>query len=106
MQLCRERLGRPRGGLNVEASRSMSEAQIHPTAIVDGTAEIGPGTTIGPYCIVGPGVVLGPDCWLQNHVTLAGPTTVGARNKFYSYCSIGQQTQDLKYGGEPTYLEI
>jgi UDP-N-acetylglucosamine acyltransferase len=84
----------------------MSEAQIHPTAIVDGTAEIGPGTTIGPYCIVGPGVVLGPDCWLQNHVTLAGPTTVGSRNKFYSYCSIGQQTQDLKYGGEPTYLEI
>ena len=30
----------------------------------------------------------------------------GARNKFYAYCSIGQQTQDLKYGGEPTYLEI
>jgi UDP-N-acetylglucosamine acyltransferase len=84
----------------------MSGTQIHPTAIVDGKAEIGPGTTIGPYCIVGPGVVLGPDCWLQNHVTLAGPTTVGSRNKFYSYCSIGQQTQDLKYGGEPTYLEI
>ena len=30
----------------------------------------------------------------------------GARNKFYAYCSIGQQTQDLKYQGEPTYLEI
>ncbi len=28
------------------------------------------------------------------------------RNKFYAYCSIGQQTQDLKYQGEPTYLEI
>ena len=35
-----------------------------------------------------------------------GPTRVGARNKFYAYCSIGQQTQDLKYLGEPTYLEI
>jgi UDP-N-acetylglucosamine acyltransferase len=32
--------------------------------------------------------------------------TAGARNKFYAYCSIGQQTQDLKYAGEPTYLEI
>ena len=32
--------------------------------------------------------------------------TAGARNKFYAYCSIGQQTQDLKYQGEPTYLEI
>jgi UDP-N-acetylglucosamine acyltransferase len=30
----------------------------------------------------------------------------GARNKFYAFCSIGQQTQDLKYLGEPTYLEI
>jgi UDP-N-acetylglucosamine acyltransferase len=30
----------------------------------------------------------------------------GAGNKFYAYCSIGQQTQDLKYAGEPTYLEI
>src|SRR5437879_8460655 len=30
----------------------------------------------------------------------------GRENKFYAYCSIGQQTQDLKYQGEPTYLEI
>ncbi|MEP6698487.1 MAG: acyl-ACP--UDP-N-acetylglucosamine O-acyltransferase [Verrucomicrobiota bacterium] len=79
---------------------------IHPTAIVDAQAEIGAGTHIGPYCVVQAGVVLGRDCWLQNHVTLCGPMTAGARNKFFSYCSLGQQTQDLKYAGEPTYLEI
>ena len=84
----------------------MSEAQIHPTAIVDPRAKIGSGTIIGPYCIVAADVILGADCWLQHHITLAGPMTAGARNKFYAYCSIGQQTQDLKYGGEPTYLEI
>src|SRR6266576_7220638 len=84
----------------------MSNAQIHPTAIVDAKVEIGAGTIIGPYCIIGAEVVLGPNCWLQHHVTLAGPTRTGARNKFYAYCSIGQQTQDLKYQGEPTYLEI
>jgi len=84
----------------------MSDAQIHPTAIVDPHAAIGRGCVIGPYCIVGPHVVLGPDSWLQHHVTLAGPLTTGARNKFFAYCSIGQQTQDLKYQGEPTYLEI
>src|SRR5437667_238405 len=33
-------------------------------------------------------------------------TDESARNKVYAYCSIGQQTQDLKYQGEPTYLEI
>jgi len=84
----------------------MSDAQIHQTAIVDPKAEIGSGTIIGPYCIIGPDVTLGSDCWLQHHVTLCGPTRAGERNKFYAYCSIGQQTQDLKYKGEPTYLEI
>ena len=60
----------------------MNGAQIHPTAIVDSTAEIGAGTIIGPYCVVGPGVVLGPNCWLQQHVTLCGPMRAGALNKF------------------------
>ena len=84
----------------------MSDTQIHPTAIVDAKVEIGAGTIIGPYCIIGAEVVLGSNCWLQHHVTLAGPMRAGSGNKFYAYCSIGQQTQDLKYQGEPTYLEI
>lgn len=84
----------------------MSDVQIHPTAIVDLTAELGAGTVVGPFCVIGQNVVLGQDCWLQHHVTLCGPMRAGARNKFYAYCSIGQQTQDLKYAGEPTYLEI
>jgi UDP-N-acetylglucosamine acyltransferase len=84
----------------------MSDVQIHPTAIVDPSAQIGAGTVIGAYCMIGPNVVLGDNCWLQHHVTLCGPMRAGAANKFYAYCSIGQQTQDLKYKGEPTYLEI
>jgi UDP-N-acetylglucosamine acyltransferase len=84
----------------------MSDVQIHPTAIVDPTAEIGAGSVVGPYCVIGPAVRLGADCWLQHHVTLCGPMRAGVRNRFYAYCSIGQQTQDLKYQGEPTYLEI
>mgnify|MGYP003579352892 CR=1 FL=1 len=84
----------------------MSDTQIHPTDIIDRGAELDAGTVVGPYCVIGPGVLLGPDCWLQHHVTLCGPMKAGAKNKFYAYCSIGQQTQDLKYRGEPTYLEI
>ena len=84
----------------------MSDLQIHPTAIIDPGAQIGARCQIGPYCVIGPNVTLGENCWLQHHVTLCGPMRAGARNKFYAYCSIGQQTQDLKYKGEPTYLEI
>jgi len=84
----------------------VSGPTIHPTAIVDPAAQLGAGTVVGPYCVIAAGVSLGENCWLQHHVTLCGPLAAGNGNKFYAYCSIGQQTQDLKYRGEPTYLEI
>ncbi len=84
----------------------MSAAEIHPTAIIDPSAEIGEGCHVGPYSIIGPGVRLGQGCWLQHHVTIQGPSEIGSGNRFYSFTSIGQQTQDLKYEGEPTYLVI
>jgi UDP-N-acetylglucosamine acyltransferase len=81
-------------------------AQIHPTAIVDPGAGIGADVVIGPYCVVGDKVVIGDGCTLQNHVTLCGPAIIGKGNQFFAYTSIGQRTQDLKYAGEPTHLEI
>ena len=84
----------------------MSPSVVHPTAIVDPGARLGEGVQIGPYCIIGENVVLGDGCRLQHHVTLLGPSTIGSQNHFYAYTSIGQQTQDLKYRGEPTYLHI
>jgi UDP-N-acetylglucosamine acyltransferase len=79
---------------------------IHPTAIVDPAAEIASGARIGPYCVVGPQVVIADDTELQHHVTVTGPTKIGTGNFFFAYTSIGQRTQDLKYAGEPTFLEI
>ncbi len=80
--------------------------EIHPTAIVDPKAELGENVQIGPYCVIYAGVKLGDGCWLQNHVTMDGPTEIGSDNRFYAYASIGQRTQDLKYSAEPTYLKI
>ena len=80
--------------------------KIHPTAVIDARAQIGSGCEVGPYCVVGPDVVLGDDCWLQHHVSLSGPSRIGAGNQFFSFAAIGQRTQDLKYAGEPTHLEI
>ncbi|HRK16886.1 MAG TPA: acyl-ACP--UDP-N-acetylglucosamine O-acyltransferase [Prosthecobacter sp.] len=79
---------------------------IHPTAIIDPSAQIAADVEIGPYCIIGAGVDLGAGCRLQHHVTLMGPAKIGPGNIFFAYGSIGQQTQDLKYKGEPTLLEI
>jgi UDP-N-acetylglucosamine acyltransferase len=84
----------------------VSSSTIHPTAIIDPTAQIGEGCEIGPYCVIGPDVELGPRCWLQHHVSLNGPSKIGPANRFFAFSSIGQQTQDLKYAGEPTHLSI
>ena len=65
---------------------------FHPTAIVDPEAKIGPDVDIGPYCVIGREVTIGAGCWLQNQVTICGPVKIGARNRFHSCCSIGQQT--------------
>ena len=81
-------------------------SRIHPSAIIDPQAQLGDGVEIGPYCIVGAGVTLGRRCQLRGHVVLAGPTVIGADNLFYPFACIGQRSQDLKYSGEPTHLEI
>ncbi|MFT5470979.1 MAG: UDP-N-acetylglucosamine acyltransferase, partial [Verrucomicrobiales bacterium] len=80
--------------------------RIHPTAVVDSSAEIGEGVEIGPYCVIHAGVKIGSSCWLQNNVTIDGTTTIGTGNQFFAYSAIGLKTQDLKYAGGPTYCEI
>ena len=84
----------------------MSDAKIHSTAVVDPAAELGADVEVGPYCVIGAGVVLGDGCRLHSHVSIAGPSQIGAENEFFPYASIGQRTQDLKYDGEPTHLRI
>ena len=79
---------------------------IHPTAIIDSTAQIGENVSIGPYCIVEADTVLGDDCVLKSHVLIANHTTIGKGNKIYSFASIGEDPQDKKYAGEPTQLII
>jgi len=51
--------------------------QIHPTAIVDTSAEIGDGVEIGPFSVVGPDVKIGDGSSLLSHVVLEGRTTLG-----------------------------
>jgi UDP-N-acetylglucosamine acyltransferase len=79
---------------------------IHPTAIVAATASIPESCNVGPFCTIGPDVELGEDCDLVSHVVLDGKTSLGARNRVYSFACLGVAPQDLKYRGEPTALEI
>jgi UDP-N-acetylglucosamine acyltransferase len=79
---------------------------VHPTAIIDPTAQVHNDSHIGPYCVIGPDVQIAEHCELVSHVTLQGPTKIGSNNRFYPFCSVGLAPQDLTYAGEPTRLEI
>lgn len=79
---------------------------IHSTAVISDKATLGKNVTVGPFCYVGDDVVIGDDCVLESHVVIKGPTTIGKRNRFFQFCSIGEDCQDKKYAGERTYLEI
>jgi UDP-N-acetylglucosamine acyltransferase len=79
---------------------------IHASAVIAPGAIVPDSCTVGPFCTIGPDVVLGEDCTLISHVVLDGRTRIGARNTFHPFCSVGVAPQDLKYGGEPTMLEI
>jgi UDP-N-acetylglucosamine acyltransferase len=85
---------------------------IHPSAVVAANAVIASGAvvpascSVGPFCTIGPHVVLGEECNLISHVVLDGRTRIGARNTFHPFCAVGIAPQDLKYGGEPTELEV
>ena len=79
---------------------------IHPTAIIHPKAKLDSTVRVGPYAIIDEGVEIGPDCVVGPQVYLTGLTTIGARNRFYAGCVIGEAPQDLKYSGEPTGLRI
>lgn len=79
---------------------------IHETAIVHPSAQLGEGVRIGPFCRVEKDVTLGDRCVLDSHVVIEGPTSIGSDNRFFPFCVIGVQPQDLKYSGEQTFLTI
>lgn len=79
---------------------------IHPTAIIDKSAMIEDSAIIGPYCIVGKNSQIGAHTVLRSHVIIGENTKIGVHNDIYQFASIGENPQDLKYAGEPTYLEI
>ena len=79
---------------------------IHPTAIVSPLARLGNNVRVGPFCVIGANVELGDECVLHSHVVLEGHSKFGRGNEFFPFAAIGGKSQDLKYIGEPTYLEV
>lgn len=83
-----------------------SNAHIHPTAIVEAGAQIGNNVTIEPYAIIKSNVILQDRVVIKSHAYIDGHTTIGEGTTVYPSASIGTKTQDLKFRGERTYVNI
>jgi UDP-N-acetylglucosamine acyltransferase len=80
--------------------------RIHSTAVIDASAEIADSAEIGPFAIVGEGCVVGDGCVVSARASLERNVRLGSNVKIGVGTVIGGDPQDLKYRGEPTWVEI
>jgi UDP-N-acetylglucosamine acyltransferase len=79
---------------------------VHPTAIVEDGAKLGPGIEIGPFCAVGRDVVLGEGVRLLSHAIVTGKTKVGANTVIHPHAVIGGEAQIYNNDAPAARLEI
>lgn len=81
-------------------------ATIHPSAIIDPSAEIAEGVDIGPFCIIHANVKIGRGTKLHSSVVVGSWTEIGENNEFYPGAVVGVAPQDLRYSGERAYTKV
>ncbi|MGH7658199.1 MAG: acyl-ACP--UDP-N-acetylglucosamine O-acyltransferase [Gemmatimonadales bacterium] len=79
---------------------------IHPTALVDPSAELGVDVRVGPFAIIGPRVTVGDRCRISARATLDQNARLAEDVSIGEGTVIGGAPQDLKYGGEESWVEI
>jgi UDP-N-acetylglucosamine acyltransferase len=79
---------------------------IHPTAIVDPQAELDGDVSIGPYSIINSDVKIDKGTQIGPHVLIDSGTIIGKNCRIHKGAILGTPPQDLKFGGEKTYLKI
>lgn len=79
---------------------------IHPTAIIDPTAELHETVTVGPYSIIAGSVTIDSGTQIGSHVFIDQYTRIGKDCQIFPFTSIGTAPQDKKFKGEKTELVI
>jgi UDP-N-acetylglucosamine acyltransferase len=78
----------------------MTDAKVHPTAIVDPDAKVGASVEIGPFSIIGPHATIGEKTIVQSHVVIEGNVAIGRGNFIGHGAIIGAPPQDLSFSAE------
>jgi len=97
---------RAQDGVNEAVAQGRCVGAIHSTAVIHDGAQLAPDVQVGPYAVIGPNVEIGAGTRIGSHAVIDGLTSIGQGNRIFSFASVGQAPQDMKYRGEPTRLEI
>jgi len=85
----------------------MSAGKIHPTAIVEASAQIAADVSIGPYAVVGAHAKIGARTAIASHAVIEAGVVIGTDNVIDHAAVIGTAPQDLSFSAERrTWVEI
>lgn len=84
----------------------LTPMSIHATAIIDPRARLGAGVSVGACTVIDGEVEIGDGTSVGHHCVITGHTRIGSDNRLFHFVSLGEASQDKKYAGEPTRLEI
>lgn len=76
--------------------------KIHPTALVDPSAELADDVEVGPYAIVEAGAKAGASTRLMAYAYLCSGAVLGEACEVHMGAVVGHAPQDFSYKGEPT----
>lgn len=79
---------------------------IHSSAVIDPSAEIGADVKVGPFTVIGADCKIGDGSILESHVVLKDFTEIGAGNHIHPQAVIGGEPQHTAYQGEKTYTRL
>jgi UDP-N-acetylglucosamine acyltransferase len=69
--------------------------EVHPSAVIDKTVQLGDGVKIGPNCVIEAGVSIGNGTSLGPNVVIGKNTRIGSDNQLFAGCAIGGRPQVL-----------
>ena len=79
---------------------------IHPTAVIDPSAELGNNVSVGVYSVIGPNCSVGDNTVIGPHVVLEEHTHIGKDCQVRAGAVLGGPPQDHKFKGERSYVRI
>jgi len=84
----------------------VSRVQVHPTAVIDPSAELEGDVVVGPYAVIGPRVRIGSGTRLGAHAVIESDVTIGCDNQLGIGVAVGCRPQHRGYAGERSSVRI